>query len=76
MSKLNGNGSAHHHSEAIVDRLVAAGFMQEADREDSEAVGKALDNLLARFKWPPAGRPLHNLFVTPQTERRGARLVA
>jgi hypothetical protein len=65
----NGNGSTHHRiGEATVDRLVAAGFMQEADREDGEAVGKALDNLLAKFKTPPAGRPLHNLFVTPQME--------
>jgi hypothetical protein len=58
------NGTAHHHSEAIVDRLVAAGLVQEADRDDHAAVEKALDGLLNRFTALPPGPPLANMFIT------------
>jgi hypothetical protein len=36
------NGSTHHYSEAIVDRLVAAGLIKDADRGDHAAVEAAL----------------------------------
>jgi hypothetical protein len=65
---MHTNGSSHHHSEAILDRLVAAGLIQDADRGDHVAVDAALKALLDRFVAVPPGRPISNFFCTPQIE--------
>lgn len=64
---MRSNGS-HHHSEAIVDRLVGAGLIQDADRGDSKAVDAALGKLLDSFAAAQPNPPLPGFFVTPQVE--------
>jgi hypothetical protein len=64
----NGNGSTHHHSDAVIDKLVAAGLIQDADRADPAAVETALRSILDKFAAPSPGRPLLNVLITPQVE--------
>jgi hypothetical protein len=59
MQHSNGNGTAHqHHSDPVVDRLVAAGFMQDADRDNHGVVDAALEALLDRFTAIQPGGPI------------------
>jgi hypothetical protein len=63
------NGSAtHRHSEAIVDKLCAAGLLQDADRDNQEAVDTALNALIDKVASVPPGRPIPNVYITPQLE--------
>jgi hypothetical protein len=52
------NGAAHSHCEAIADRLVGLGLLQDADRGDQAVVDTALEALLDRFAAVPAGAPI------------------
>lgn len=63
----NGNGTIHHNG-AVVDKLVAAGLVQDVDRGNHAAVGRALDNLLNKFAAVPPGRPNTSFFISPQIE--------
>jgi hypothetical protein len=63
------NGKAHHHhSDAIVGKLVAAGLLQDADRDNHEVVDAALNSLLDKVMTVPPGHPIPNVFITPQIE--------
>jgi hypothetical protein len=69
--QTNGNG-ALHYNDPVVDKLVAAGLLQEADRDDPMAVEvakeRALEALLDKFMSVPGGHPISNFFITPQIE--------
>jgi hypothetical protein len=63
----NGNAT-HRHSEAIVDRLCAVGLLQDADRDNHDVVNAALNALIDKVATVPPGRPIPNIFITPQIE--------
>jgi hypothetical protein len=62
------NGKSTNHSDDVVSRLVAAGLLPDADRDDHEAVDAALRRLLDRVMTVPPGRPIPNCYITPQIE--------
>jgi hypothetical protein len=66
---LNGNGKTHHqYSDAVVDKLCAAGLLNDADRDDQKAVDAAIVAVLNKFTAVPPNHPVNTCYVTPQIE--------
>jgi hypothetical protein len=60
------NGSVHHHSEDVVGKLVAAGFLPDADRGDATKVDAALEAALAHVA---PGSPIIGFYATPEIKQ-------
>jgi hypothetical protein len=66
---MYGNGQVHHHhSEAVVNKLCAAGLLQDGGRGNPEVIDAALNALLDKVMAVPAGHPVPNIFISPQIE--------